>query len=60
MTNVSPNPDKPTRAETEAFIAEVTQRLKGPLHNFDRAMLVAERSDARAHLAAIEKAEGLT
>lgn len=40
-----------SNAEIEAFIAEVTARLKGPLSNVERALLVADRKDARAELA---------
>ena len=39
-----------TTAEIEAFIAEVSERMKGPLDNTERALLHADRKDARAEL----------
>lgn len=34
-------------ASAETFIEEATKSLKGPLSNLDRALLVADRKDAR-------------
>jgi hypothetical protein len=42
-----------TREETEAFIAEVTSRLNGPVNCIERALLVADRKEARAYLATL-------
>lgn len=41
--------------EIESFIAEVTTRLKGPMSNLERALLVADRKDAREDLAKLKR-----
>jgi hypothetical protein len=38
-------------AEIQQVIDQITAQLKGPLSNFERACLVADRKDARAELA---------
>ena len=40
-----------TTEDIEAFIAECSERLKGPLDNVERAFIVADRREARAELA---------
>mgnify|MGYP001619274902 CR=1 FL=1 len=40
-----------TKAELRAAIAGITERLKGPLPNLERALLVADRKDLRMELA---------
>lgn len=49
-------------AEIEAFIAECTERLRGPLSDVERALIVADRKDARKELEkrALEKREFTT
>lgn len=42
-----------TREETEAFIAEVTAQLQGPMSNVERALMAADRKDARVYLATL-------
>ena len=44
-----PGPNS-TDAEIEAFIAECSARMKGPLPNVERALTHADRKDARAEL----------
>ena len=44
-----------TIEETEEFIAEATKRLAGPMDNVERAMLVADRKEAREYLAALKR-----
>lgn len=42
------------------FIAHATEALKGPMSNLERALMVADRKDARAFLASIDgSAEGV-
>jgi hypothetical protein len=41
-------------------IANITAELKGPMDNFDRAWLVAERADLRELLRKIEEPSGDT
>ncbi len=35
--------------------AEITAALKGPMSNIERALLVADRKDIRAEIAALQK-----
>ena len=46
-----------TREESEQFIREATEALKGPMPSLERAHLVAELKDARARVAALTAAE---
>ena len=41
-----------TIEEARAFIDECTKRLKGPLSQIERALICADRKDAREWLAA--------
>lgn len=38
-------------AEIEAAIASISEALKGPMSNIERALLVADRKDMRSELA---------
>ena len=40
-----------TTEEIEAFIAECSERLKGPMDNVERAWTVADRREARDEIA---------
>ncbi len=44
-------PNGPTIEGTQKFIIECGERLKGPLSNTERALIVADRKDAREWLA---------
>jgi len=44
-------PEKPLRERLIEGIAAITQELKGPMSNVERAWLVADRADMRAELA---------
>ena len=46
-----------TREETEQFIREATEALKGPMSSLERTHLVAELKDAQARVAALTAAE---
>lgn len=41
-------PEQMTLAEIDKAIAEITDGLKGPMPNLERALLVADRKDLRA------------
>lgn len=45
---------KPTREETIAFIEYATRTLAGPMSNIERALMVADRKDARDHLTKLD------
>ena len=47
-----------TREETEQFIREATDALKGPMPSLQRAHLVAELKDAQARVAALNAVDG--
>lgn len=47
----------PTRESVESFIADATARLKGPMRNLERQLLVADRKDARAMLAKLTETQ---
>lgn len=51
-------PEHTSRAICEAIVAECTLRLKEPLPNTERVMLVHDRQDARDILALMDKAAG--
>lgn len=44
-----------TKEEAENFIKYATDRLKGSLNNLERALLVADRKDAKEYLKTFEE-----
>jgi hypothetical protein len=43
-----------TIEEARLFVAECSERLKGPLSNIERALIVTDRTDARRWIEAKE------
>jgi hypothetical protein len=59
MTNDAPaRATSMTRAEIEAAIAEISARLKKPMHNAFRLCLVEERTELRKVMAQIQNEPG--
>lgn len=49
-----PNELEAERTRAVEFIRYATETLRGPMPNFERALMAADRSDARRYLAEVE------
>lgn len=55
LTNDSPaTPTTRSKAEIEACISEISERLKGPLSNVERLWLVEDRHEFQKQLTAMQ------